>query len=104
MQTRLVDRLEAMLAAGEDTALLRFSLGNAYLNHDPTRAVTHLRCAVALDPAYSAAWKILGKALIANGEEAAAIDAYRRGIEIAEAKGDIQAAREMRVFMQRLQP
>lgn len=91
-----------MLAAGEDTALLRFSLGNGYLNDDPAQAVTHLRRAVALDPAYSAAWKILGKALSANGEEAAAIDAYRRGIEIAEDNGDKQAAREMGIFLRRL--
>jgi Tfp pilus assembly protein PilF len=99
---KLVDRLEALLVSGEDTALLRFSLGNAYLKDAPALAINHLRRALEHDPRYSAAWKILGKALTANDEEAAAVDAYRRGIEIAEEKGDKQAAREMRVFLDRL--
>jgi Tfp pilus assembly protein PilF len=99
---KLVDRLETLLASGEDTALLRFSLGNAYLKDDPAKAIDHLRHALGHDPAYSAAWKILGKALTVNGEEAAAIDTYQRGIEIAEGKGDKQAAREMQIFLNRL--
>jgi len=32
-----------------------------------------------------------------------AIDAYTQGIEIAEKKGDKQAAKEMTVFLKRLQ-
>jgi hypothetical protein len=31
-----------------------------------------------------------------------AVESYLRGIEVAEAKGDIQAAKEMRVFLNRL--
>lgn len=100
----ITGRLEAMLAAGEETALLRFSLGNAYLNDAPTTAVAHFRRAVTLDPGYSAAWKLLGKALTSSGDEAGAIEAYRQGIETAERNGDKQAAREMQVFLKRLQP
>lgn len=103
MNTKLVERLEALLAAGPDTALIRFSLGNAYLNDDPVKAAVHLSQAVVLDPQYSAAWKILGKALGLKGDNLAAIDAYQRGIEIAEANGDKQAAKEMGVFLKRLQ-
>ena len=99
---KLADRLEGLLAAGPDTALIRFSLGNAYLTDDPAKAVVHLMRAVELDPKYSAAWKILGKALNQTGDESAAIDAYRSGIEIAEANGDKQAAKEMQVFLKRL--
>ena len=40
---QLIDRFEAMLAAGQDTAVLRFSLGNAYLDDDPAQAATHLK-------------------------------------------------------------
>ncbi len=100
--TKLVERLEAILAGGEDTALLRFSLGNGYLSDDPAQAINHLRQAVALDPAYSAAWKILGKALVQNGDESAAIDAYTTGIKVAESNGDKQAAKEMQIFLRRL--
>ena len=53
-----------MLAAGKDGALLRFGLGSEYLKAgDATRAAMHLREALARDPGYSAAWKLLGKAL-----------------------------------------
>ena len=58
---------------------------------------------MALDPGYSAAWKLLGKAAAAAGDAAAAIAAYRAGIEAAERKGDKQAVKEMRVFLRRLE-
>jgi Tfp pilus assembly protein PilF len=100
--SQLIDRFEAMLTAGQDTALLRFSLGNAYLDDDPGQAAVHLRKAVELDPNYSAAWKILGKALTLYGEPTDAAAAYRTGIDVAQSKGDKQAAKEMRVFLKRL--
>jgi len=98
-----VASLEKLLAAGKDSALLRFGLGSAYLKAgDAPRAVEHLRRAVAFDPAYSAAWKLLGKALDAAGREADALAAYREGIAAAQKKGDKQAMREMQVFARRL--
>lgn len=99
-----VERFEALLASGKDSALLRFGLGTQYLNAgDAARAAEHLRSAVAQDPAYSAAWKLLGKALAAAGDAEAARDAYRSGIAAAEARGDKQAAKEMAVFLKRLE-
>lgn len=95
---------EAMLAAGRDNALLRFSLGSEYLKHDdPAQAAVHLRRAVEHDPKYSAAWKLLGRALADSGAAQAALDAYRQGIAVAEARGDKQAAKEMGVFARRLE-
>ena len=99
----IIDNFEAMLARGQDSALLRYSLGNEYLKaDDAAKAADHLAEAVRLDPGYSAAWKLYGKALEAAGDTGAAIDAYERGIEVAEGKGDKQAAREMTVFLKRL--
>jgi Tfp pilus assembly protein PilF len=99
-----VERFEALLASGKDSALLRFSLGMHYQNAgDAGRAVEHLRSAVAQDPGYSAAWKLLGKALADAGRNPEAMDAYRRGIEAAERKGDKQAGKEMSVFLRRLE-
>lgn len=98
----LIERLEGMLKDGQDNSLLRFSLGNAYLATEPETATKHLRHALEHDPNYSAAWKILGKALTLSGEEKAAIEAYQQGIEIAESNGDKQAAKEMQVFLKRL--
>jgi Tfp pilus assembly protein PilF len=99
-----VERFEALLASGKDSALLRFSLGMQYLNaKQHARAVEHLRSAVAQDPLYSAAWKLLGKALAEGGLADDAKAAYRSGIEAAERRGDKQAAREMGVFLKRLE-
>ena len=99
-----VERFEALLASGKDSALLRFGLGSHYLKAgDPARAALHLRSAVEQDRDYSAAWKFLGKALDECGDAAAAIAAYRDGIEAAGRRGDKQAAKEMGVFLRRLE-
>jgi Tfp pilus assembly protein PilF len=96
--------LEKLLAAGKESALLRFGLGNEHLKAgDPRTAATHLRRAVELDPGYSAAWKLLGKALAESDQRAEALAAYRQGIEVAQARGDQQAVKEMRVFARRLE-
>lgn len=98
----MIANLEAMLAKGQDTALLRFSLGGAYLKAgQPDAAATHLAAAVERDPEYSAAWKLYGKALAEAGRPEEALAAFDEGIAVAEAKGDIQAAKEMGVFRKR---
>ena len=100
----LIANLEALIAAGRDGPAVRFGLGRACLERpDPAAARSHLERAVALDPSYSAAWKLLGKACTEAGDTAAAADAYRRGIAAATAKGDRQAAKEMGVFLRRLE-
>lgn len=96
--------LEKMLAAGKDSAMLRFSLGTACAKEeDHTAAVEHLRRAVEMDSSYSAAWKQLGKSLLATGDRDAAASAWQRGIAVAEENGDKQAVKEMQVFLRRLQ-
>lgn len=98
----VIENFEAMLARGQDSVLLRYGLGNAYLNQDdPKRAIPHLAEAVRLDPGYSAAWKLYGKALAAAGRHADAVAALDLGIATAETKGDVQAAKEMQVFRKR---
>jgi|SRR5215510_1192617 len=93
-----------LIGTPRDNALLRFSLGNEYLKvGDHEAAIVHLRVAVEKDPSYSAAWKLLGKALAASGALADALAAYRSGITVAEARGDKQAAKEMTVFARRLE-
>lgn len=100
----MIGNLESMLAGGQDNALLRYTLGVHYLKSgEPQRAVDHLGKAVSMDPAYSVAWKMYGKALVAVNDLAGARVAYTQGIEVAGKKGDVQAAREMQVFLKRLQ-
>ena len=99
----LIDNLETMLGRGQDNALVRYGLGNEYLKlHQYDQAIRHLQKAVEFDPRYSAAWKQLGKAYAGAEQTNQAIAAYEAGIGAAEAKGDVQAAKEMRVFLKRL--
>ncbi len=98
-----VARFEQLLAAGKDGALLRFALGSEYLKlGEATQASAHLREALAFDPGYSAAWKLLGQALVAEERYDEALAAYRDGIAAAERKGDKQAMKEMQVFARRI--
>lgn len=98
------EALQRLLDSGREDALLRYSLGSEWLAAaEPAEAVPHLQRAVELDPDYSAAWKLLGGALADTGDAEAAAAAYRRGIEVAEARGDKQAAREMQVFLRRIE-
>ena len=95
---------ERMLASGKDGALLRFSLGNEHLKAGhPGEAASHLRRAVELDPQYTAAWKLLGRALADDGRHEEALAADREGIAVAGRKGDKQAGKEMTVFARRLE-
>ncbi|MHB1056899.1 MAG: tetratricopeptide repeat protein [Rhodanobacter sp.] len=103
MNTALIASLRQQCGGPRDGALLRFSLGSALLAAgDATSATEELRRAVGFDPAYSAAWKLLGKACLANGDEASAAEAWRSGIDAATQRGDKQAEKEMGVFLRRL--
>ena len=96
--------LEKMLAAGNDSAMLRFTLGKLCFDQSESgKAIEHLRAAVQHDPSYSAAWKLLGRALADAGLQDDAMETFRRGIAVAEEKGDKQAVKEMQVFLRRLQ-
>jgi predicted Zn-dependent protease len=105
MTTAIIANLEKLLGGPRDGALLRYSLGNEWLKAGhPAQAAACLRAALERDGQYSAAWKLLGKALAESGDIPAARAAYAEGIRIAEAKGDLQAAKEMAVFARRLGP
>ena len=104
MTSQQIPNLLKLVGTPRDGALLRFSLGSEYLKSaDFELAVAHLRAAVEKDPGYSAAWKLLGRALSESGRTGEALAAYRKGIEVAQGKGDRQAAKEMTVFARRLE-
>ena len=104
MPSVVIANLQKLIGTPRDGALLRFSLGSEYLKSGDTHnAQVQFAEAVARDPADSAAWKLLGKALTEIGQPRAALDAYRQGIAVAEKKGDKQAAREMTLFARRIE-
>lgn len=99
-----IDSLRTQLNGPRDGALLRYSLGTALLDAgDASEAITQLRAALDFDANYSAAWKQLGQACLRSGDPRAAAEGWRRGIAAAETRGDVQAAKEMRVFLKRLE-
>ena len=98
-----IDSFKAMLDKGNDNALLRYSLGNEYIKQaDYKEAIVHLSKAIELNNDYSAAWKLYARALSENNQTDEAINAYEKGIQIADKNGDKQAAKEMQVFLKRL--
>ncbi|HMW18387.1 MAG TPA: tetratricopeptide repeat protein [Accumulibacter sp.] len=104
MSTTVIANLEKLLDGPRDGALLRYSLGNELFKAgDWAAAAQRLHEAVDRDPEFSAAWKLLGKTLAENGQINEAMTVYKRGIAVAEKKGDLQAVKEMRVFLRRLE-
>ncbi|MBT8439092.1 MAG: tetratricopeptide repeat protein [Gammaproteobacteria bacterium] len=98
----MLDNLKNMLGTERENQLLHYSIGNEYLkSNEFDLAEKHLRKAVSLDPDYSAGWKLLGKTLNAAEKYDIAVDVFLDGIEVAEKRGDIQAAKEMKVFLKR---
>lgn len=98
----MIGRFQAMLESGQDSAMLRLSLANALVAAGRSaEAIPHLERALDQDPDYSAAWKLLGKTLLAAGETRRALETCERGIVVARDKGDLQAAKEMEVFARR---
>ena len=97
------ERLGKLLAQGRDNALLRFGLGDACLkDNDAEQAAVHLAQATVQQPGYSAAWKLLGKALHQLGRLEEAQAAWATGVTVAQQQGDLQAVKEMTVFVKRL--
>ena len=93
---------EQMVELGKDNALLRFTLGSAFLKQERfAEAIEHLKKALEFTPDYTAAWKLLGKAYMENQSLMDAKQTFEKGIAVAEEKGDIQAKKEMMVFLKR---
>ena len=93
-----------MLEKGTDNALLRYSLGNAYFaDKEYEKSAEHFAVAVEHDPAYSAAWKLLGRCYIEMARYPEAVKALQSGLSVAAEKGDKQAEKEMAVFLRRAQ-
>lgn len=100
-----LDALLKLIDGPRDNALLRHSIGLLHVEAGrPADAIPYFREAVAKDPRFSAGWKMLGKALADAGDADGARKAYEQGIAVADQRGDVQAAKEMKVFLRRLEP
>ena len=99
----LLERFEAQLAEGNDSALLRLSIAQQLSTASRfDDAIAHLQRALLLNPLYTAVWLALGQAFEKKGDPERAIGTYRSGIETAKKNGDKQAERQMGVYLSRL--
>ena len=99
----ITDNLEKMLAAGKDSAMLRFGLGSAYFNQKAyLEAIPHLEACIQQDPGYTAAYKLLGRALVKQRDETGALEVFQRGLPVATEKGDKQSEREISAFITKM--
>ncbi|HVC48707.1 MAG TPA: hypothetical protein VND43_00865 [Burkholderiales bacterium] len=90
------------LSKTHDSASLRYGLGLAYMDDKlPQLAQYELQKAIEMQPDFAAAWKALGKALAAIDNLPGAKAAWTEGILVARKQGNIQAAKEMEVFLRR---
>jgi len=98
-----IESFEAMLSRGQDSEMLRYTLGNAYYKEKRyTEAANHLEHAVELKPDYSTAWKVLGRVLADDGQLDKALEAFDTGLAAAQANGDKQVEKEIGVFRKRV--
>lgn len=95
---------EALLQQDPDDTMLLYGLGMKLLNDGhPARAESHLAHCVEVDPGYSAAWRELGRARAESGDTDGAREAFQHAIAAADEKGDLQVAKEAKVFLGRLE-
>jgi predicted Zn-dependent protease len=99
-----VEQLRKLVQAGQGDHLVNYLLG-VELNkvHDYAAAAEALERARQLNPRHSATWRHLGDALRLAGRHAEAMAIYREGITVAEETGELQTAKEMGVFLRKLE-
>lgn len=100
----MTENLEKMLAKGRDDPMLRFGLGSAYFNDgDLDKAIPHLQSCIDQDANYTAAYKLLGKALIQSDRLDEATRVFNEGLARALESGDKQTEKEVRVFLKKIE-
>jgi Tfp pilus assembly protein PilF len=99
-----INKMESMLGLGQDNALMRFTMGKAFIKHGKfVKAAEQLVIALELEPKYSAAWKLYAQTLTELNQIKAAIEAYQQGISVANNKNELQLEDEMKAALQKLQ-
>jgi Tfp pilus assembly protein PilF len=97
-------QLEEMLADEPQDPFLLYGLAMEFVSEgDFETAVKHFRGLISADPTYVPAYLQQGQALQRLGRATDAVECYRRGIDVARARGDAHAAEEMSGFLANLQ-
>ena len=100
---RREEMFREVLELDPDDALGHFGMGELCVQKGRfSEAVRHLEKAIAVDRDYSAAYLALGKAQEGAGQGERAAEVYRKGIEVAAARGDLATANTMQRRLQGL--
>lgn len=103
MDTERLAQFQELVTREPHDTVVRFGLGELYFQaQEFAQAAEQFAEIIRLDPHYSAAYRYLGQSYAALGQRAEAEATFQRGIAIAEARGDLQTVKEMRVFLRRL--
>jgi len=98
-----IDRFTALTQADPTNELGFFSLGRAYLDvGQPQNAVPPLQRVIALNPAFSKAYALLGQAQHAAGDDPGAIQTLIAGYRIAHERGDLMPRNDMANLLKEL--
>lgn len=98
------DALEALLAGGRDSALLRVGLALAHhRSGNLDVAMRHVTQALVLDPDFAAAGRLQGLLALALDKPAEAAEAFGRALAAAQRHGDYQLVKELTVRLRRLE-
>ncbi|MBI3317214.1 MAG: tetratricopeptide repeat protein [Candidatus Omnitrophica bacterium] len=91
-----IERYKKVIDLDPKDVLGYFTLGNTYLEAGMKReAVDSLQKAIDVDPGHSSSYLSLGLALEALQDKGMAVEIYKRGIQIANAKGDLMPLKKM---------
>jgi tetratricopeptide (TPR) repeat protein len=98
-----IEQFEKLVAHNAQDVLSRFTLGRAYLEarrfDDAVRTLEEL---LTIKTDYTAAFVLLGDAYEGGGKIARAIKTWKRGVELAQSKGDLHPRNQMQERLARL--
>ena len=98
-----IAQFEEVVNLYPDDPVVRIGLASAYLEAGRAEdAIREFGETIRLKSDYTAAHRGLGRALEKAGRIEEARAAYRKGIEVGRATGDLQTIKEMELFLKRL--
>ena len=95
MTDDLIEQYRKMAKANPDDDLAHYALGQALLDADrPAEAAPVLRHVTRINPKYTRAYLLLGRALEQDEDASGAIEAWQLGYHSANKRGELLIARE----------
>jgi len=98
-----INQFKNMAESDPDNELGHFSLGKAYVDAGRfAEAVGPLKRVLQLNPTYSRAYQILGRAQLELDQREQAVATLKRGYEVAAERGDIMPRDEIGLLLREL--